>query len=301
VDPTIKGILYRRTNHLVNLPAMPKILTTLNEALSVNAGQADVDKIVRTISYDKSLAAQCLRVANSVLYRQRGDVTTVREAVLSLGLWRVRDLAFSCNLPLLFCGLNCVVPKEMFWRHALATGYVSQKLSMEFQNPANEQIYLAGLLHDIGILINAVLFPEDFCTILQEAARERSPVLPIEQRVLGFTHAESGRILADLWKLPIEVAEVIEFHHAPEQQITNNEATLIVELANRLCWKHGLGYGYLLAETAANEEDVVHELRERFAKACAPTDRDYGRVLEAHMVAARELADQVFGLQPVRG
>jgi HD-like signal output (HDOD) protein len=59
-------------------------------------------------------------------------------------------------------------------------------------------------------------------------------VWPIEQRLLGFTHAESGRILADLWRLPEEVAEVIEFHHCLEAQESNHEVTLIVEVANQL-------------------------------------------------------------------
>jgi putative nucleotidyltransferase with HDIG domain len=280
---------------------MPRVLAALNEALSVNAGKADVDKIVRTIAYDKSLAAQCLRMANSVLYRQRAEVTTIREAVLSLGLWRIRDLAFSCNLPLLFSSLDCVVPKEVFWRHALATAFVGERLGMEFHSAAREQIYLAGLLHDIGILINGLLFPDEFRKILEEAVRQRSPVLPIEQRVLRFTHAESGRILAEVWKLPVEVTEVIEFHHAPEQQPTNNEATLIVELANRLCWKYGLGYGYSLAENAENAEDPFQTLRERFSKISACAEHDYEPILQAHMLAARELADQVFGLQLVCG
>jgi HD-like signal output (HDOD) protein len=297
LDPTTKEIMTRRTNHLVNLPAMPRILATLNEALSVNAGKADVEKIAQTISYDKSLAAQCLRMANSALYGNRAEVMTLREAVLSLGLWRIRDLAFSCNLPLLFSSLDCVMPKEAFWRHALATAYVGEKLGIECYSTAREQIYLAGLLHDIGILINALLFPEDFREVLEEAVRKQSPVLPIEQRVLGFTHAESGRILADVWKLPVEVAEVIEFHHMPEKQPTNNEPTQIVELANQLCWKYGLGYGYSIAENADNIKDPIHALREKLSKIYGPPSSDYGPILEAHMMAARELADCVFGLQ----
>lgn len=125
-------------------------------------------------------------------------------------------------------------------------------------------------------------------------------MLPIEQRVLGFTHAESGRILADLWKLPVGVAEVIEFHHAPGQQSTNNEATLMVELANRLCWKYGLGYGYSLSERSLGDtDDSIHAIREKFSKTDGPTNGDYGPMAEAHMAAARELADHVFGLHPV--
>jgi HD-like signal output (HDOD) protein len=67
-----------------------------------------------------------------------------------------------------------------------------------------------------------------------------------EQRLLGFTHAESGRIVAEEWKLPGEIAEVIEFHHHPEAQASNNEVTVIVQAANQMCWNSGLRYGYSL-------------------------------------------------------
>ena len=300
MNPGVYEILTRRAHHLGNLPAMPAILNILTEALSVNANKVDVDKIVTTISYDKSLAAQCLRMANSDLYRNRGDVATIRDAVLTLGLWRIRDLAFSCNLPLMFSSLSSVVPKETFWRHSLATGYVAQKLGLEFQNVVNEQLYLAGLLHDIGILINALLFPDDFRNIMEEAAREHAPVWPIEKRVLGFTHAESGRIIADLWRLPVEVADVIEYHHSPEAQPTNNEVTLIVELADKLCWKFGLGYGYSMsADPDEFANDGLQILRDKFAKASQLRIEEYISMLKAHMAAARELADRVFGIEPV--
>jgi putative nucleotidyltransferase with HDIG domain len=300
LNPVTYDNLARRARHLGNLPAMPIILSTLTDALSVNASKVDVDKIVETISYDKSLAAQCLRMANSALYRQRGDVAQVRDAVLTLGLWRIRDLAFSCNLPLMFSNLNCVVPKEFFWRHSLATAYIAEKLATEFLGSKNQQVYLAGLLHDIGILINALLFPDDFHLIMQEAVHERSSVFAIEKRILGFTHAESGRVLADLWRLPIEVAEVIEFHHCPEMQSTTNEITKIVNVASQLCWKSGLGYGYSLVDEAlSSTENVLRQLSEKYPQANLRQSEDYAPILEVHIAAAQALADQVFGVEPV--
>ncbi|MGB7846346.1 MAG: HDOD domain-containing protein, partial [Candidatus Acidiferrum sp.] len=128
MNPATYEILTRRIKQVGSLPAMPGILSALSDALSVQITKVDIEKIVGAISYDESLAAQCLRMANSALYRQRGDVATVREAVLSLGLWRIRDLAFSCNLPLMFSNWKCAVPKECFWRHALGTAVVAQRL-----------------------------------------------------------------------------------------------------------------------------------------------------------------------------
>jgi HD-like signal output (HDOD) protein len=293
-------IVTRRARRLGTLPAMPGVLTTLCDALSVQAGKADVGKIVQTICYDKSLVAQCLRIANSALYRQRGDVATVRDAVLALGLWRIRDLAFTCSLPLMFSNWNCAVPKEFFWRHALATAVVSQKLGKDFANGAGEQFYLAGLLHDIGILVNALLFPVDFREVIEQAVREHSDVASIEERVMGFTHAESGRIVAELWRLPLEVSEVIEFHHRPEEQKSDNELTIIVQIANQLCWNSGLGYFYPVPPSEVKStEDSWQSLCQKFPKANRMSWKEYAPVLESSLESARELADHVFGATAV--
>lgn len=288
--------LTRRLKHMGNVPALPSIVSSLCEALNVNPGKADLEKITRTVSHDESLAAQCLRMANSALYGQRGEVATVRDAVVNLGLWRVRDLAFSCSLPLVFANMNCVVPKECFWRHALATAVVAQELAMDFGEPNSEQSYLAGLLHDIGILINALLFPENFRDAMREAIEKHSPVAPVEQRILGFTHADSGRIVAELWKLPVEVSEVIEFHHRPEEQKTRNELTVIVRAANQLCWKSGMGYGYPLPYYEdVSLEDTWQILGQKFPKASGLSGEKVASLVESHLHAAQELAGQIFG------
>jgi putative nucleotidyltransferase with HDIG domain len=232
VNPVTYDILTQRVKRLGNLPAVPVILRTLTRALSTPASEIDVNQVVEEISYDKSLTAQCLHLANSALFRQRGDVATVREAVLALGLWRIRDLAFSCSLPLLFVNSSSRIKKEDLWRHALGTALISAKLGEELRVCRHDLIYLCGLLHDIGLLVNGLLFPEDFRGVLEEAAEEKASLEEVEQRLLGFTHAESGRILAELWKLPLGIAEVIEHHHHPARAKPLNEDTILVHAAD---------------------------------------------------------------------
>jgi len=294
VNPVTYDILTQRVKRMGTLPAMPTILATLCEALSARASEIDVNRIAQTISYDKSLTAQCLRMANSALFRQRGDVATVREAVLALGFWRIRDLAFSCSLPLMFANLGSGVGREVFWRHGLGTALVSQNLAQMLGAAYHEHAYLCGLLHDIGILVNAMLFPEEFRDVLKETTRGRSSVDEVERRILGFTHAESGRILAELWRLPVEIAEVIEFHVRPEEQKSPNEVTVIVSVADQICRKCGLGYGY---ENADDESillaDCWRRLRKKFAAAKSYSEEDALVLLEGFAKKAHALADQV--------
>ena len=295
MNPVTYDILTQRIKQLGNLPAMPAILSRLCETLSRKSNQIDVEKVVEQISYDKSLTAQCLRLANSALFRQRGDVSSVREAVFALGLWRIRDLAFSCSLPMMFANLKTTVGKEMFWRHALGTALVAQGLGHELGVKGAEEIYLAGLLHDIGILVNGVLFAEEFGDVLEEAKQKKVPVEEVEKSILGFSHAESGRILAELWRLPVDLSEVIEYHCQPRDQKPPSDITLLVHVADLASQKLGMGYGYELASDDASSLTRIWEpLCPRFPMAQAFNEETYSHLL-IHLVSEADiLADHVF-------
>jgi HD-like signal output (HDOD) protein len=76
-------------------------------------------------------------------------------------------------------------------------------------------LYLAGLLCDTGILVNSLPDQEEFQRVLVQAEASEAPLCAGEQEVLGFMHCERGRILADIWKLPADTSETIEFHDRP--------------------------------------------------------------------------------------
>lgn len=295
MNPVTFDILTQRIKQVASLPAMPSILSHLCETLSRKSNQIDIDKVVELISYDKSLAAQCLRLANSALFRQRGDVATVREAVFALGLWRIRDLAFSCSLPMMFANLKGTVGKEVFWRHALGTASVAQGLGHELRAKGAEEIYLAGLLHDIGILVNGVLFPEEFGNILEDAMQNKLPLEEVEKRALGFTHAESGRILAELWRLPLDLSEVIEYHCRPQDQKSPSDVTVLVHAADLACQKLGMGYGYeLTSDESSSLVRIWEPLCSRFPLATKFREETYIQLL-IHLVSEADLlADHVF-------
>jgi HD-like signal output (HDOD) protein len=216
VNPETSKMLQRRVSELGTLPVMPSILESLGTCLTASSGELDIPRIVELISYDKSLAAQCLRVANSAMFSGRARVQSVRQAVLALGMQRIRDIVYSCSLPQLFAGgAQRGMEQATFWRHALGTALVSQHLGELLRVSDIEKLYLAGLLHDIGILANSLLYPADFQRVLELAEASEAPLCEVEQEILEFTHCESGRVLADIWKLPADISHTIEFHHHP--------------------------------------------------------------------------------------
>ncbi len=299
MNPVTYDILTQRVKNLANLPAMPAILSSLTEALSFPPGKIDIDHIVESISYDECLAGQVLRLANSALFRQRGDVATVREAVIALGLWRIRDLAFSSTIPFIFPNLTVAVGKEVFWRHAFGTAAVSQQLGAVFATGNQEQTYLCGLLHDIGILVNCLLFPDDFGDVLEEAVSERVAIEISERRILGFTHAETGRILAEKWRLPLLISETIEFHHHPADQEVPQQVTALVHTADLFCQRFGLGYGYeLTSEFSDTQEHIWSDFCRTFPRAKALSPEEFSSLVASYIEDAKIVADEVFG-EPV--
>src|SRR5258708_8097930 len=195
------------------MPATPVILRPLLRCLDQPAEQVDMNRIVELVSYDKSIAAQCIRMANSALFSRSTPAESVRAAVLSLGMWRVRDLLFSNSLSQVIPVNRWVVDPSIFWRHSLGCALVTRKFAEIIGYPDPEKAYLAGLLHDIGVLVNCMVAPDEFRASIEKAAAEQIPLEEAEQATMGFTHCDTGRILAEAWKIPPDLAHAIELHH----------------------------------------------------------------------------------------
>jgi putative nucleotidyltransferase with HDIG domain len=296
VNSTTSKMLQRRVGQLGSLPVMPAILQSLGTCLNASPAELDIARIVELISYDKSLAAQCLRVANSAIFARQSEVGSIRQAVLALGIQRIRDIVYSCSLPQLFSGAQRGMAQSTFWRHALGTALVSQQLAELLMVEDVEKLYLAGLLHDIGILVNSLLYPDEFQRVLELVQTSDAPLCEVEQEVLGFTHCDSGRMLADIWKLPADVSATIEFHHHPSGDHPQGEIPCVVYLADVLCGLRGLGYGYY----EAREFDLAAEvpwqvLQKKHPDAVAGLDlARFTFELDQYGVEVQTMVDSIF-------
>jgi HD-like signal output (HDOD) protein len=239
----LRSQLQEQIKKLDSIATAPVILQPLLEIMRLPSEQIKVEKVIEMVSCDGAIAAQCLRLANSPLFGRR-VTETVRGAVMALGIERVRSMLFG------LC-MNQVVPKDKwviapdaFWRHSLGCALVTQRMAKRIEYPQPEKAYLAGLLHDLGFLVNSIVYTEDFRQCLRRAADERASVHIIEEQILGFTHCESGKLLLEHWGLPKELADAAGCHHDVSLLSAGGPLACLVHLGDLLCRVRYLGYGY---------------------------------------------------------
>ena len=203
MNATVQAKLKDQIQKLDSISTAPAILVPLLDMMRLPSDSIRVEKVVELVSYDGAIAAQCLRLANSPLYGRR-ETETVRSAVMALGLERVRSMLLGLYVNRVVPQDKWVLDPEAFWRHSLGCALVTQRMAQKIGYADPEKAYLAGLLHDLGFLVNSVLYTEEFRQCLRRASEEHIPLHEIEEQVLGFTHCETGQMLCEHWRLPKE-------------------------------------------------------------------------------------------------
>ncbi len=189
------------------------------------------EEIGTIIEKDQVLAAKVLRLANSPFYGFPSRIGSVSHAVIVLGFNVVKGLTL--------CASALTIMKDagmdQLWRHSLGVAITANLLAtkLEIKNP--EELFVSGLLHDIGKVVLYVKWP-DVGSSIKDALKtcaDRS-LFDVEQELTGLSHAEIGGYLAGAWHLPITLREPILYHHNPIQAKDATLQTAIVHVADIL-------------------------------------------------------------------
>jgi putative nucleotidyltransferase with HDIG domain len=245
MNPSVTAMIHERVQKIEQMPAIPAVFLPLLNLLSRPGEDVKVEEVVRLVSYDNTIAAQCLRVASSPLFGTAQSPKSIKGAVMSLGLRRVETILLTCCLAQAFPAKKWVLDPEVFWRHSLGCAMVCRKFSEKLAKSDHEKAYMAGLLHDIGFMVNCLAFSTEFAAAMERACHEGIPLYEAERASMGFTHCETGASLAQKWKLADDVADVVAHHHSFEHGDSGaRPLAALVHLSDLLCRMRGLGYGY---------------------------------------------------------
>ena len=243
MNPKLQSQLQARIKQLDSISTAPAILVPLLDLLRLPSDEVKVEKVVELVSYDGSIAAQCLRMANSPLFSSR-NIETVHSAVVALGLERVRSMLFGLCINRVIPQDKWVIEPDTYWRHSLGCALVTQRMAKKIEYPEPEKAYLAGLLHDLGLLVNSILYTEEFRKCLRQAAKQHLPLHIVEEQILGFTHCDTGGILCEHWGFSKDLVDAARCHHDVTLLPTAGPLACLVHLSDLLCRVSYLGYGY---------------------------------------------------------
>lgn len=237
--------LRQRLENLKEMPTVPVVLAPLLRYLSQPLDSLEVQQVVDMISQDKSLAAQCLHMANSPLYGRWQSVDSIRNAVVALGMQRMRDIAVSCSMLKLMPTGKSQVDPTAFWEHSLGCALVSRQFARRIGFPDPAKAYLGGLLHDLGIVGLLSALPAEFSGAFEVARVQGIPLHVAEMNTLGLTHCDAGKIVAQQWHFTADLVSVLTWHHDPAAATADRSLVAVVSLSDLLCRMSGLGHGYL--------------------------------------------------------
>ena len=222
---------YTINDILINLQKLPTINTVAFEVIQLCSDkEIPIPKLVKVISMDQSLSSQILKVANSSYYNFPRTIYSLDRAIVILGFNLLRDIAVSLSVFSFFRGLDKTgqLDYRKLWEHSLYTAISSKFLADSYDPDSKDRLYLAGLLHDIGKLAMVQGLQKDYIFLTEKGDRENANLCFLEKKFLGFTHAEVGAKLLEIWNFPEDIVTLVNYHHTPDAYNgTDNLASLI--------------------------------------------------------------------------
>jgi HD-like signal output (HDOD) protein len=269
-------------SHIATLPEVTMKIITLVEDPDSTA--ADLNKV---ISNDPALGARILKVVNSAFYGLPGQIGSINRAIVLLGLNAVKNIAIAASLAKLFRG-GKICPEfdaRGLWTHSIATAtrLLADKCSLGLPDEA----FLAGLIHDIGIMVEIQARRTQFVETMELLNQDKSLTLrEAEFRCMGANHEQFGAGLCKLWKFPTSFQYVTGFHHHPMDLPEKNRALCaLVCIADHIAGNLGMGFAHDIPKGMEIDPEIL---------ACMELTQEDVDEITAQLPAAIEEANGIF-------
>ena len=230
-NPALRGLIAQ----LQSLPSIPAVYGELLDVL--RSGDASPQAVGRIMARDMGMTAKVLQLVNSAFFGMSREIANAVDAVVYLGMDTVRALVFTASAFSQFqLRCRCHFSIEELQRHSLAVGTLARRIarSMGLTAAAVDHAFVGGLLHDVGKLVLASNYPEQYQEALRRTAEGQVRISEAECDLFGTSHAEIGAYLLWLWGLPDPVAEILALHHHPCRDAEPPPAVVAVHFANAL-------------------------------------------------------------------
>jgi len=235
-----RDMIIKKLDGFTHLPSMNETANKVIELLnSPDSHALNATAIGKVIEKDMGLTAKILKIANSVFYSGKyGQIGDVGQAVARLGIIEVSQICTTVTGFQLFSNTAGTVDLKEFWKHSLGVAivmrYIAEK-SRQFSS-FSANAYVAGLFHDIGILVLDRYFSAIYSIVLEAGKNRTLPLFSAERETLEIDHGEIGELLCKKWKLPEEICCAVAWHHTPDAcPAPYRSLSQLIHIANFTC------------------------------------------------------------------
>lgn len=211
--------------------SLPEIVINLNTLL--NDPNSTNQQISDLILQDAPLTVRLLKIVNSPYYNFSSPIDTITQAISVLGTKELSSFIISTKVINKFNYLPLqLISITEFWQHNLACAIAAKTISKTLSIPNSEQLYIAGLIHDIGKLVLYITQPTLCESLIKKMKTRGLAVNELEDKIFGYNHSDVGATLLTEWGLPELLIQTTQLHHKPEQSNDYPVEVAIIHLAN---------------------------------------------------------------------
>jgi len=227
-------------SHIATLPEI-----TLRIIRLVEDPNSSAKDLTQVITNDPALGARILKVVNSAFYGLPGQIGSINRAIVLLGLNAVKNIAIAASLAKLFRGgqISDQFNARELWTHSIAVATATHKLADHVGLGLPDEAFLAGLIHDLGIMVEIQARRPQFVEALERAKSDNLPLRQAETEVIGASHEQFGAALCSAWKFPQCFSYAAGFHHRPSEVAEANRVLpSLVFVADIIAARAGMGW-----------------------------------------------------------
>ena len=224
-----------------DLPTIPLVATKILQLL--DDPNVSIEEIADMMLTDQVMTARVMKLLNSPVYKPTQEITSLKRALVYLGLRHIRELALTTSVIDAFDGTTGALELNAFWEHSFGVGMVSKIIAKKVGYQDLEKAYISGILHDLGEVFLSNFMRDSFLEVLEHIRVHPVKLVDAEADLLGTTHCEIGFCMARKWNFPDAYSDVIAYHHDPGKATVDPILCAIINLSDLFCTVRGLNYG----------------------------------------------------------
>jgi HD-like signal output (HDOD) protein len=249
--------LMKAMNKVTEIASLPEVTAKIVQVVEdPRATAKDIHDVVQS---DPALAAKALKIVNSAFYGLPSQIASLERAILMLGLTAVKNLALATSLSRIIKAdqiSDHFGPRDL-WRHCVAVGVCSRALASAAKSTQTDEAFVAGLVHDMGLIIVQQLFPQRLRDVAETCYCSPQNFCAAEEAAIGADHQAFGGVMATKWKFPPGLRNAIAYHHEPRSlQPEFQKVAAMVYVADTLCSHNKYGF-WLTSHTQDLSEEVL--------------------------------------------